>query len=185
MKNKIFIGITLGLLTTMAQAAESKKTTENVFNVDDVSTYGQLEAETIEHKQLNDMFKKYHKDYLKRLSKINKEMDSYKKDIIRQIDADLKNADKAIADNQKTFDKNCKEIESENAHKQCQDIQETVFNIQEQKKGIEVEKTNFINKIESDRSNRIKGLYTNYINIIGQHKTDYNNSIKKQEKKEK
>lgn len=164
-KKSLYLGIFGSLILSTSCFAN--------FNEEDISTYSQLKVTSVGHEQLDGIFKDYHKDFLKQVKTINKEMDNYEKDIMKQISRNVKDADKAIKDNQKTYDKNCKDVKSEEEHKQCETIKESIFNTEQKKKGIEVEKENFKNKIATDRKNRLRTLYVNYKNLVGKQKAEY------------
>lgn len=153
---------------------EKAKIEVTTFDENNIDSFHLLKKETVGERSMDKILKNYHKEFQKRLKSINKEMFSYENDIFKQIDSNISKGEKNIARTEKLREKNCSgEITDESVHEECQSLEQSIFDDKEKIKSMKMEKKSFSGQIAVDKKNRVMALYTNYKNLVGNSKAEY------------
>lgn len=141
------------------------------FDETNIYSYHMIEKEKTGDRSADRILKKYHSSFLKNVKSVNKQIDKNEKEINKDIDSNIKDGLKSKSRTQSIFDKNCQNPKKEEEHKQCQELKESVFNAEQKMLEIEVERTNIINQLENNRTNKLKGYHNQYKNLVGKLKS--------------
>lgn len=144
--------------------------------VKDLKFYNSLKVEKVKDKEANKILKNYFSEYKKNIKLIDKEMEAYKKDILKQIGQERKEGLKESKFQNSNIDKNCTEeaVKDEAVFNECQKLKENLFEITEGLKELDVKEKNEINRIDTDKLNRMSSLYVQYINNVNSLKEKAN-----------
>jgi len=122
------------------------------------------------------IFKKYHDQYSGYITKINKEMDGFSKDISSNINQEVEKTESYVVEDQAKFDDNCKKELTANEIEQCGALEKSLYTMKDGVASMKNDLKNELAGLENDRLNRLSKAYIGYKNRVGKLAVDVKNN---------